>query len=226
MVAPGDRAWYVRAEGSDLADGHGPPRPASDRRATGGRAAEGLSVRRTRALVLGADEPPRRARLAPIRLNWRSACNAASSSNHRCPRRPVCMGPCCPSPAAAPGAGGGPVHVLGASDTWASPDRRTLNSGKRWLHVRPRAADRRGQRLAARGRPRPRPRRRHVEPSLPRVQRAPARGDAHVSLARVHGLGRPPAAGAAAGEGRRRPDPGPARRGHRWDEDAVKRYAA
>ncbi len=60
MLAAGDRAWYVRPDGPELVivtarrglrltvaiPGRGP--------------AEGLSVRRTRVLVLGPDEPPRR----------------------------------------------------------------------------------------------------------------------------------------------------------------------
>ena len=57
MLAPGDRAWHVRSEGSELVI-------VTARRglrltvAVPGRgAAEGLSVRRTRVLVLGADEP-------------------------------------------------------------------------------------------------------------------------------------------------------------------------
>jgi hypothetical protein len=60
MLAPGDRAWYVRPEGSELVI-------VTARRglrltvAVPGRgAAEGLSVRRTCVLVLGADEPARR----------------------------------------------------------------------------------------------------------------------------------------------------------------------
>ena len=60
MLAPGDRAWYVRPEGPELV-------LVTARRglrltvAVPGRgAAEGLSVRRTRVLVLGADEPARR----------------------------------------------------------------------------------------------------------------------------------------------------------------------
>jgi hypothetical protein len=59
-LAAGDRAWYVRAEGPELVI-------VTARRglrltvAVPGRgAAEGLSVRRTRVLVLGADEPARR----------------------------------------------------------------------------------------------------------------------------------------------------------------------
>jgi hypothetical protein len=59
-LAPGDRAWYVRPEGSDLVI-------ITARRglrltvAVPGRgAAEGLSVRRTRVLVFAADEAPRR----------------------------------------------------------------------------------------------------------------------------------------------------------------------
>jgi hypothetical protein len=60
MLAPGDRAWYVRPEGPERVI-------VTARRglrltvAVPGRgAAEGLSVRRTRVLVLGADEPGRR----------------------------------------------------------------------------------------------------------------------------------------------------------------------
>jgi len=60
MLAPGDRAWYVRPEGPELAI-------VTARRglrltvAVPGRgAAEGLSVRRTRVLVLDADERARR----------------------------------------------------------------------------------------------------------------------------------------------------------------------
>ena len=56
-LAPGDRAWHVRPEGAELVI-------VTARRglrltvAVPGRgAAEGLSVRRTRVLVLGADEP-------------------------------------------------------------------------------------------------------------------------------------------------------------------------
>ncbi len=62
MLVPGNRAWYVRAEGPELVI-------VTARRglrltvAVPGRgAAEGLSVRRTRVLVLGADEPARQAR--------------------------------------------------------------------------------------------------------------------------------------------------------------------
>lgn len=57
MLAPGDRAWHVRPEGPELVI-------VTARRglrltvAVPGRgAAEGLSVRRTRVLVFGADEP-------------------------------------------------------------------------------------------------------------------------------------------------------------------------
>ena len=60
MLAPGDRAWHVRSDGPELV-------MVTARRglrltvAVPGRgAAEGLSVRRTRVLVLGADEPARR----------------------------------------------------------------------------------------------------------------------------------------------------------------------
>jgi len=60
MLASGDRAWYVRPEGPELVI-------VTARRglrltiAVPGRgAAEGLSVRRTRVLVLGADGPARR----------------------------------------------------------------------------------------------------------------------------------------------------------------------
>lgn len=60
MLVPGDRAWYVRHEGPERVI-------VTARRglrltvAVPGRgAAEGLSVRRTRVLVLGADEPGRR----------------------------------------------------------------------------------------------------------------------------------------------------------------------
>ena len=59
-LAPGDRAWYVRPEGPELVI-------VTARRglrltvAVPGRGAvEGLSVRRTRVLVLGADEGARR----------------------------------------------------------------------------------------------------------------------------------------------------------------------
>lgn len=59
-LAPGDRAWYVRPEGSELVI-------ITARRgfrltvAVPGRGAtEGLSVRRTRVLVFAADEAPRR----------------------------------------------------------------------------------------------------------------------------------------------------------------------
>jgi hypothetical protein len=59
-LAPGDRAWYVRPEGSELVI-------ITARRglrltvAVPGRGAtEGLSVRRTRVLVFTADEAPRR----------------------------------------------------------------------------------------------------------------------------------------------------------------------
>jgi hypothetical protein len=59
-LAPGDRAWYVRAEGPELVI-------VTARRglrltvAVPGRGAvEGLSVRRTRVLVLAADERARR----------------------------------------------------------------------------------------------------------------------------------------------------------------------
>jgi hypothetical protein len=62
LVAPGDRAWYVRAEGSDLVMVTGRRGLRLTVAVPGGSAAEGLSVRRTRVLVLGADEPPRRAR--------------------------------------------------------------------------------------------------------------------------------------------------------------------
>jgi hypothetical protein len=62
MVAPGDRAWYVRAEGSDLVMVTGRRGLRLTVAVPGDSAAEGLSVRRTRVLVLGADEPPRRAR--------------------------------------------------------------------------------------------------------------------------------------------------------------------
>ena len=62
MLAAGDRAWYVRPDGPELVI-------VTARRglrltvAVPGRgAAEGLSVRRTRVLVLGADEPARQAR--------------------------------------------------------------------------------------------------------------------------------------------------------------------
>jgi len=61
MLAPGDRAWYVRRDGPELVI-------VTARRglrltvAVSGRGAdEGLSVRRTRVLVIGADEPARRA---------------------------------------------------------------------------------------------------------------------------------------------------------------------
>lgn len=60
MLAPGDRAWYVRPEAPELVI-------VTARRglrltvAVPGRgAAEGLSVRRTRVLLLGADGPARR----------------------------------------------------------------------------------------------------------------------------------------------------------------------
>jgi len=60
MLAPGDRAWHVRSDGPELVI-------VTARRALrltvavpGRGAAEGLSVRRTRVLVLGADEPERR----------------------------------------------------------------------------------------------------------------------------------------------------------------------
>ena len=60
LLAPGDRAWYVRPDGPE-------PVIVTARRglrltvAVPGRgAAEGLSVRRTRVLVLGADAPARR----------------------------------------------------------------------------------------------------------------------------------------------------------------------
>ena len=61
MLVPGDRAWYVRPEAPEVVI-------VTARRglrltvAVPGRgAAEGLSVRRTRVLLLGADEPARRA---------------------------------------------------------------------------------------------------------------------------------------------------------------------
>jgi hypothetical protein len=61
MLAVGDRAWYVRRDGPELVI-------VTARRglrltvAVSGRGAdEGLSVRRTRVLVIGADEPARRA---------------------------------------------------------------------------------------------------------------------------------------------------------------------
>ena len=61
MLGPGDRAWYVRPEAPELVI-------VTARRglrltvAVPGRgAAEGLSVRRTRVLLLGADGPARRA---------------------------------------------------------------------------------------------------------------------------------------------------------------------
>ena len=61
MLMPGDRAWYVRPEAPEVVI-------VTARRglrltvAVPGRgAAEGLSVRRTRVLLLGADEPARRA---------------------------------------------------------------------------------------------------------------------------------------------------------------------
>jgi hypothetical protein len=60
MLAPGDRAWYVRPDGPELVI-------ITARRglrltvAVPGRgAAEGLSIRRTRVLVLTADESSRR----------------------------------------------------------------------------------------------------------------------------------------------------------------------
>jgi hypothetical protein len=61
MLVPGNRAWYVRPEAPEVVI-------VTARRglrltvAVPGRgAAEGLSVRRTRVLLLGADEPARRA---------------------------------------------------------------------------------------------------------------------------------------------------------------------
>ena len=61
MLAVGDRAWYVRRDGPELVivtARHGLRLTV----AVSGRGAdEGLSVRRTRVLVIGADEPARRA---------------------------------------------------------------------------------------------------------------------------------------------------------------------
>ena len=60
MLVPGDRAWYVRPEAPEVVI-------VTARRglrltvAVPGRGAAGLSVRRTRVLLFGADEPARRA---------------------------------------------------------------------------------------------------------------------------------------------------------------------
>ena len=97
---------------------------------------------------------------------------------------------------------------------------RPPGRGRRLRHARP-DADRRGERLAARGRARRRGGDRGVEPPLPRVLGAPAAGDRDRALARVAGLGRPgpgravPARAGAPGHPRpagRRPGVGRGRR--------------
>jgi hypothetical protein len=60
MLAPGDRAWYVRPDGPELVIVTARRRLRLTVAVPGRGAAEGLSVRRTRVLVLAADEAPRR----------------------------------------------------------------------------------------------------------------------------------------------------------------------
>jgi hypothetical protein len=59
-LVPGDRAWYVRPEGAELVIVTARRGLRLTIAAPGRGAAEGLSVRRTRVLVLGAGERARR----------------------------------------------------------------------------------------------------------------------------------------------------------------------
>jgi len=60
MLAPGDRAWYVRPDGPELVIVTARRRLRLTVAVPGRGPAEGLSVRRARVLVLAADEAPRR----------------------------------------------------------------------------------------------------------------------------------------------------------------------